>query len=108
MACGTWSANRRAAIARTSGERRRFFVSGYFCLFEGCRLPLMHRFGGPIWETKLNNPDIPEQRNPAKTLPRTEGDIMRFAAKGLLLAIGLVVMPVTISLMGGVRFSGAD
>jgi len=33
---------------------------------------------------------------------------MRFAAKGLLLAIGLVAVPVTISLMGGVRFSDAD
>jgi hypothetical protein len=33
---------------------------------------------------------------------------MRFAAKGLLLAIGLVAVPVTISLMGGVRFSEAD
>ena len=33
---------------------------------------------------------------------------MRFAAKGVLLAIGLVVVPVTISLMSGVRFSGAD
>jgi hypothetical protein len=39
--------------------------------------------------------------------PRSGGESMRVAAKGLVLALGLVALPATASVMAGMRFSGA-